>query len=279
MSSSPLQTYIPQAPLGRYVHMLWYWQGYHPPHPKERILPCGTMELVINLADERLCLYYPDEGYQPRSFYGPIVAGARSRFFLVDTVRPASILAVWFKPGAAQPFFNVSARDLHNLHVPLEALWGAQAAFDLYHQLLEAPTAAARFHLLEAALCARLANAAERHHAVEYALSAFSVVPHDYSVSRVVEQIALSPTRFIQVFSEDIGLTPKLFCRVQRFQAAVQRIARRQSTSWAEVAAACGYFDQAHLINEFQALAGITPTLYFPQSAEHQNNLAFFDES
>lgn len=272
-----LRIYIPQPPLSQFVHMLWFWEGYHPPHTKERILPSGMMELVINLADEPLWFYYPEDNFQPHSFYGPVVAGARTKFFMVDTSRPASILSVLFKPGAALPFFNVSARTLHNLHVPLQMLWGQQAD-DLYYRLLEVKSVRQRFHMLETSLLARLAHAPLMHRAVDLALAVFNDTPNTQTIAQIVGQVALSPTRFIDVFHEEIGLTPKRYCRVQRFQQALRIIATNTFTSFTDVALTCGYYDQAHFINEFQTFTGITPTLYFPQSREHFSNLPVTDQ-
>ncbi|GAB4511553.1 MAG: helix-turn-helix domain-containing protein [Anaerolineae bacterium] len=270
-----LKTYIPCPPLANHVQLLWYWEGYHPPHPKERILPGGMMEITINLSEDPFRLYDAHTYLPTEQIHGAMAAGARSQPFLVDTSRAASIMAVWFKPGGALPFFGVSAAEMHNRHIPLDLLWGAEAR-DLYCQLLEAPSLKARFHLLEAALLRRLQQATLRHPALDYALSAFRTA-HPPTVAAIVEKIALSPTRFIQLFREDIGLTPKLFSRVQRFQHALRLMTQQSTPRWTEVALQCGYYDQAHFINEFQAFAGITPTAYLPQDPMHNSNLPVID--
>ncbi len=257
--------------------MFWYWEDYHPPHPKERILPVGMMDLTINLADEAFQIETTQQDVRlQQRIYGPMVAGARSEYFVIDTTRPASLLSVWFKPGGALPFFGVTASELHNLHLPLETLWGIQAS-NLYCQLLEVSSLTERFHLLEKALLVRLQKSSERHRAVDYALKIFHTQPHTQKISQVTEQIALSPPRFIQLFREDVGMTPKLFCRIQRFQRALSLITSQPATDWAEIALLAGYYDQAHFINEFQSFSGITPTAYAPQDREHNTNLPVLD--
>jgi AraC-like DNA-binding protein len=72
----------------------------------------------------------------------------------------------------------------------------------------------------------------------------------------------LSHTRFIQLFHEHVGLTPKLFCRVRRFRSLLDRIEKSMPVNWAELATDAGYFDQAHLIRDFRVFAGITPLEY-----------------
>lgn len=269
-----LEVYVPSAPLAEYVQMLWYWEGYHPPHPRERILPGGMMEITINLSDTPFRL---DDG-QIRLIDGPMAAGAQSQPFVIDTIQPMSILSVWFKPGGAVPFFDTPGCELHNRHVPLEMLWGRQAR-NLYDHLREAPCSAVRFRILEQALLARLHRTPKRHRAVGYALQLFCTMPHALKIGAVVDTLALSPTRFIQLFREDVGMTPKQFCRVQRFQRALRLMTDRQVVSWGDVALACGYYDQAHFVNEFRRLAGITPTAYAPQSREHNTNLPVYELS
>lgn len=267
-----LITHIPPPPLSHYIEMFWYWADFHPPHPRERILPGGAMELLFHLSDEPLRITYPDD--QIHSFRAPIIAGNRSEHFLVETLHPVTILAVWFKPGGGLPFFGASAGDMHNLHVPLDLLW-QQAAHDLYEQVHAARTPAECFRLLETALCARLTHTADHHRAVTYALSALT---HGQTVAQTIDQIGISARRFIQVFHEQVGLTPKLYARVHRFQRALRLITCGDPTaSWVDIALAAGYYDQAHFIHDFQALAGITPTEYHPQSKEHRSNLAVLD--
>lgn len=270
----PLETYLPCYPLSDYVEMFWFWDDYHPPHPRERILPGGMMEITINLSHAPFRI--EDKGVH--TIKGLMVAGARSRDFIIDTSQNMSILSVWFKPGGALLFFDVPGYELHNLHLPLETFWGLQAR-DLYEQLCSAPSTINRFRILERALLARLYRADSRHRAVEYALNIFRNTSQSITVKQVVDQIALSSTHFIQIFREDVGMTPKQFYRVQRFQNTLKLITHQKQENWADVALAGGYYDQSHFINEFRRFASITPTAYTPQSREHNTNLPIYDMS
>ncbi len=127
--------------------------------------------------------------------------------------------------------------------------------------------------MLEVELLARLAERRTRHPAVGYALSEFRRGPHASRVSRVSGAIGLSQRRFIQVFRQEVGLTPKLFCRVRRFQRVLSRIYRHEDIEWADVAVGCGYFDQAHFIHDFRAFSGINPTAYLAAGGRHRNHV------
>jgi AraC-like DNA-binding protein len=72
----------------------------------------------------------------------------------------------------------------------------------------------------------------------------------------------MSHKHFIQEFREQVGLSPKLFCRIRRFQKILEQINARERLSWAQIACDCGYYDQAHLVNDFQAFGGLNPSAY-----------------
>jgi AraC-like DNA-binding protein len=249
----------PRAPLSDFVELLWLYDGYAPGHDQERLLPTGTVELVVNLRDDQ-----PD-------FRAPILAGPHSESSVLDTSREASILGVHFKPGGAFPFLGVPAGELHNLDTSLDALWGSQAG-ELRQRALEAPSVEARFRVLEECLLAR-ARTLARHPAVAFALHELGQVPHARTVAAVADAVGLSHGRFIDRFRDEVGLTPKLFCRVRRFQEVVRLVHTARAVDWADVALSCGYFDQAHFIHDFREFSGMSPSVYLARKGEHQNHV------
>jgi AraC-like DNA-binding protein len=268
--------YKPAPPLSDFVDILWLYEGYTQPHAKERLLPTGTFDLVINLHEDQARIYDKDDHDQFRRLRGTLVCGAHSEFFVIDTAAQLAVLGVHFKAGGAFPFLKLPAGELHNLHVSLEDLWGA-AANELRERLLEARTAEAKFRVLEQALLAQAKLPLARHPAVNFALREFHCVPHARTIADVTGRSGLSARRFIQVFHEQVGLTPKLFCRVRRFQQVLRLIHRAQQVDWADVALACGYFDQAHFIRDFQAFSGINPSTYLVQRSDHLNHVPLPD--
>jgi len=255
------------------VDKFWSEEGYDPPHAKERALPTGTVELIINLLDDEMRVYDRQDHNRPQSFREALICGAHSGYFVIDTAKQSSVMGVHFRPGGALPFLRMPACELRDAHVSLDALWGPDAD-RLRERLLEAQTPEGRFRILEGALLARLEKGhLARHPAVSFALSEFLSVPHAKRISEVTDRIGLSQRRFIQIFDEEVGLTPKLFCRVRRFQEVVHLIESRKRIEWAEVALASGYYDQAHFINDFRAFCGLTPTAYLTKRSERLNHV------
>lgn len=267
--------YVPQPPLSDFVELFWLYEGYSQPHYKERLLPDGSMELVINLNEDQSRVYDRHNPTEYQSTRGVLV-GAQSEFFVIDTAEQYSVIGVHFKPGGAFPFFKLPAGELHNQHVSLDLLWGTGAR-ELRDRLLEAPTAEAKFRILEESLVAHAAKPLLRHPAVGFALREFGDRRNTPSIADVTGQIGLSSRRFIDVFSDEVGLTPKLFCRVRRFQKVLRSIGKGQQVDWAGVALDCGYFDQAHFIHDFRAFSGLSPTAYAAHRTEHLNHVPILD--
>jgi AraC-like DNA-binding protein len=253
--------YTPVSPLLDFVDDFWLYDGYTQQHFKERILPSGTIELVINLRDDELRIYDAAQPERYNRFSGALVSGAYAGFFVIDTAEEASIMGVHFKPGGAFPFLGLPVGELADAHVNLETLWG-RSAVELRERLCGAATPAERFRLLEEALLAHLFRPLEHHYAVPTALDAFGQTDTCPTVRDVARHIGLSQRRFIQVFTEEVGLTPKLFSRVRRFQRTIALARQTTAPDWARLAVDCGYFDQSHLIRDFLMFSGLSPSDY-----------------
>src|SRR5689334_9924773 len=195
-------------PLAPYVEKLWCCEEYKAPHRQERVLPSGRFQLIMNLAA------------------GPaasIVVGMRTRHSILETATIQSVIGVVFRPGGAQAFFDPAAYEFYDRAVQLDQLW-ASASGNLHNQLLEAPGPAARLRVLEAELQRRLGEPRELHSAVRYALGEFDRDTVVSGVLEVARDTGFSRRRLTGLFREQVGLTPKLYCRLRRFQQVVNRI-------------------------------------------------------
>jgi AraC-like DNA-binding protein len=249
---------IKRRPLADFVDFLWLSQGYVQPHAAERILPAGRMDLVVSL----------DETTPWRA----LGAGARTSSIVLSTARPLTLIGVGFKPGGGFPFFPCLAGELQDERVALETLWGP-TAHSLREQLLEAATPRRRFAILEEHLLKRLRNGPERHPAVRYALNAFQTAPSAVTVADVVERTGLSSRKLIEVFRNQVGLTPKMFSRMCRFRRVIGRIRPAEQIDWADTALECGYFDQPHFIHDFREFAGVSPATYLRDRTANPNHV------
>jgi AraC-like DNA-binding protein len=253
--------HTPRPPLDCYIERLWLVTGGQAPR-RDRILPSGTVELVINLLDDRIRVDRTERCVQVQSYAGAVVSGTYSAAFVVDAAQHAAMMGVHFRPGGAPPVLGVPSGVLADAHVDLAALWGETSTRRLRERLCGEMPPAARFHILEQALFDRLPAGRRVHPAVRLALARFGPDGRGSSVTDVLRESGLSHRRLLTLFSSDVGLSPKRFCRILRFQGVHAAAQRTGQIDWTDLALSCGFYDQPHLANEFRRLSGLTPRQY-----------------
>ena len=262
MASQPEPTLFcvhrPAAPLDRFIERLWYWEGEPPAHAKDRLLPSGSASLVINLKEDEIRNYSGADDDQLERYPGAVLVGAHSRYAVIDSQEQRAVIGVSFRPGGMWPFFDPAADELHNAHVGLSDLWGSAGA-TLRERILAAPTPHAKLHLIAAELLERAIRPISRRPEIDFALTRLTFAPHEQTMASLCDRVGLSARRFTRLFTLEVGLTPKLYARIKRFEL-VLRLMDRTASDWTSVAQQCGYFDQSHLIRDCKALSGFTPT-------------------
>jgi AraC-like DNA-binding protein len=124
----------------------------------------------------------------------------------------------------------------------------------------------ARFDLLEATLLARFADAPEPRPDIAHAWRVLTEADGRIPIAAIADDIGCSHRHLVCRFREHIGVTPKLFARLMRFDRTVESLDGATAVDWATLALDCGYCDQAHLIREFRAFSGLAPSLYLRRS-------------
>jgi AraC-like DNA-binding protein len=239
----------------------------------ERVLPTGATHLVFRVSDTPLrVLGMPGvlddpNGSAPLQTVGcAVVGGARSTFYVRDVSRPVHSVGAQFRPGAVPLLFGVPADALAGRHTRLEDLWG-HAAAEARGRIAEAGSLEEELVVLESILASRLPTVRGLHPAVAEALEHFA---HSADVQRAVERSGHSQRHFIELFRGAVGLGPKTFARVRRFQRALGALA--PGVSLGRVALESGYSDQSHFNRDFAELAGLPPREYLraaPASVNH----------
>jgi AraC-like DNA-binding protein len=253
----------PAAPLNRWVRTLWYAAVPAMDHARERILPSGCVQVILNL--ERDYLHDCPDGKAERRMPPALVVGARSVYEIINTSDMASLIGVVFEPGGFAPFAGDAVDLFSNRSICLEDVWGGSAR-SLRDRLREAVSPIAKVRVLEEFLRARLAGVAPRSgvrmSTIEFALKTIEHAPSAATVRELARCTGWSERRFSQVFREEVGFSPKVWTRIRRFQRALGQLHGGAELRWAELALDCGYYDQSHFANEFRAFSGIDASSY-----------------
>ncbi len=185
--------------------------------------------------------------------------GAFDRYVLVGSTGGYTCLQINFTILGARLFLGRPLRDLRNQVLPLDDVLGGDAA-RLTMQLYEASSWAARFDLLDREISRRIES--RRSPASPVVNAWHQLVRHagQRRIGELARDVGWSHKHLVSQFTEEIGLAPKVLARVLRFGRAADLLQVTERGRFADVAYACGYYDQAHFTRDFHAFAGVTPS-------------------
>jgi AraC-like DNA-binding protein len=246
--------------LGGLVQMLWASEGGVPrPGARERVLPTGAFHLVFRLGDSPLRLLRAEDDAVGYPMGHAVIGGARAEAYLRDVSTPVPAVGVQLAAGAAGLLLGPPPGELSERHTSLQDIWGREAE-RVRERLAGLRSLEARLDLVERLLAVRLRPERGPHPAVVRALQRLAAGATD--VGPLVEESGYSHRRFIELFSREVGLTPKRYGRVLRFQRALRLLGEAPRAPLAALALEAGYSDQPHFAREFRELAGQSPGRY-----------------
>ena len=249
--------YKPNAPLASSVECFWTLEAGARPF-SHLVLPDGCVDIVF-WAEGGLRAV----GAMTSGLVTPVPAGGR-------------FCGVRFRPGRAGRFLRNAPSELTGDWAGLESLWGGPARI-LKEQLSETASPMQQVHLLASAL--KVPELAESP--FDKAMSAVIVANGALGLEDAARHANLSARQFRRRCLEETGLAPKQLFRVLRFRRALRLLSLAPRRGWAQLAAECGYYDQAHLIRDFRQFSGSTPVQLasgdgrFFQSPEPSNRVIF----
>ena len=157
-------------------------------------------------------------------------------------------------PGTSKAVLGIAADAIAGQVIELDDLWGRAATQQLLDQLAATRVTSEAAEVLESAIAARAVISGSNRLVLEAAERLASA-----GVNIVATELGVSERHLRRVFREAVGVSPKEFARLVRFDRAVRAAHEDDGESWAGIAAAAGYYDQAHLIGEFHSISGVTP--------------------
>jgi AraC-like DNA-binding protein len=258
--------YVPAEPLRRYV--AWY-TGYRQrgvPPARHRGLPSPYLTLIFTLDEPLTIVAHPDPG-QPPGEFGTLLGGLHSVPALITHAGAQSGIQVALRPLGARALLGLPAGELAELDLPAETVLGGVCA-ELRDRVRSAAGWPERFAVLDEILLRRAADA-DVAPEVSWAWHELLREGGATRVSELAAGTGWSERHLTSRFRAEIGLAPKAAARVVRFDRARKLLVRKLTAGGdyllADLAADCGYFDQAHLAREFRALAGCPPSQWLAE--------------
>ncbi len=233
-----------------------YWEAETTPY-QVRLVPTGRAVVVISLAApfagvRRLGLPSADTGT-----VGSLVVGLEDRPAICVHPGGQEAIRLELTPLGAHRLFAMPMDELTNQAIELQHILGREGSW-LVDRLAATRDWRTRFDLLDAALLDRFGRGPDPAPEVGHAWQLLCRRAGSVPIARVAAEVGWSQKHLARRFAQQVGLTPKRYARVLRFQHAM-RMLNHGSSSLADISSACGLFDQAHLVREFRAMADLTP--------------------
>lgn len=225
----------------------------------QRIVPNGLMELMFYLGDkphsQNLKKSIPDH---------TVLAGQQKENYDLRVTGNMNIFSVSFHPHGAMMFFDIPMSELYDQNVPLRFLL-KDTVDKLETKMYEASGFDEKKAIVESFLLQELKRNFKKYEVARISkiVETINQFPGKINIESLASTACLSRKQFERIFAECIGSSPKHLLRIVRFQHAIFIKQRRRNFSLIDLAYHCGYYDQAHMVNEFKSLSGLTPVQYF----------------
>ena len=242
--------------LAEAVELIWQSDGMVL-ESEDRHYPAPSVELLVNVSGDRYRLIEPDGSeFFDHTWLAGILAGPT----ITEVPARSVVLGVRLRPAGAYALLARPMREVSGLVVDLHDLIGA-AAGELADRCRDAATVEERFRVAGAWVAGRISRA--RGVTPEVAWSAAQIERSGGAVpiAHLRRETGFSKTRLVDTFRDEIGVAPKFYARLVRFQRATAMLDAGVARL-IEVALAAGYYDQPHMNAEFRELSGLTPRQY-----------------
>lgn len=265
--------HFPSSPLNRHIESTFHYSDFMPEHSVERVVPTGHLFLIFEL-DGIPRNTFDNETQEPRQTFTKVwISGQHTGCITISAHEQSEMFVIQFKPAGAFPFIQVPVFDLKDQIVPAEEILGMEI-LTLRDQLLAEETPDEKFEAGDKWLKSRFDETKQPPETMLSVLDQLQKKPVSM-LSEIIEEYPNTQKHLIDQFKRYVGLTPKKYQRIVRFNEILQKIRDTEQITWAEIAYRCGYSDQSHFIKEFNHFSGFNPQEFIDREY-HQDEPNFF---
>lgn len=255
----------PSEFLSQYVKQYWSLENCIPKGKEhiQRIVPSGLFELIFYLHDK------PKTTDQQKTISDNIIiTGQLKGFHDLKVTGNLSLFAIYFLPHGLSMFLDLPLKELFNYSIPLKLIL-KDSVNKLEDELSSAVTFEKKIKIAENFLITQIQRNEKKYKydRIRRAVNLINQAKGILKIEDLASESFLSRKQFERTFLDFIGTSPKQFLKIVRFQNAIFEKSQNSDLNVTEIAHKCGYFDQAHMINDFKALSGITPKNFFENEA------------
>lgn len=259
------ETITPSKALAKYVRHYWVLESDPMIPCVHRIIPNGLTELMFYLS-ERPSALDPKKNLPDQV----LVNGQLSTYFDLEISAPLSLFCVYFWPHGLSRFLSMPMKEVFDQSIPLRYLFKEDitALEEEMHQaktLLDKTVLVERFLLQMLQTKAQPSRAVRMDHCMRLIYQSRGAV----TIEQLAAETCWSRRQFERQFLTAVGTSPRQFLKIVRFQRAIQHKVQTPTATLTETALAAGYYDQAHMVEDFRLYSGWSPKAFFAQGKPH----------
>ncbi|MGI9542565.1 MAG: helix-turn-helix domain-containing protein [Cyclobacteriaceae bacterium] len=258
------------SPTDRFLESIFHFKDFMPDHAIERVVPTGHIFIIFEL-DDFPRNTFDNQTLKPNASFSKVwVTGMHRNYISISAHQKSEMLVIQFKAYGAYPFVHFPIEQLNEKVVPAEEVFG-QDILALRETIVALETPAEKFESAEKWLCNRFDISKEPPEDLPAVLEQLKSQPAA-NYNQVVASFPHTKKHLIDQCKKYMGLTPKYYQRILRFNEILQQIQKKEKITWAQIAYQCGYADQSHFIKEFKHFSGFNPSEFIQQYSDDQPN-------
>lgn len=226
--------------------------------PKERVYPCGNATMVFHYGSPSI---FQKKDSSKNIEPNLVICGQQTSYYDLSLSGKTGMILIVFKPHGVKSFFNFPITELLNENLSLHDLLNNET-IELEDKLFNSPNNRQRITLLENFLIKRLIHNNEFER-VEHALKIIENSKGQIKTQDIAHEVCLGIKQFERTFSKYVGINPKKYASIARFQNVIQMKRKHDNSSMFQLAFDNGYYDHAHFIHDFKSFTGLSPKEFF----------------
>lgn len=249
----------PSVRLASFIKCFWALE-YSGSKNAEPVLPDGCPEIVFNLSDRFLRLHKAHDELQPTALF----AGQMSHSISIRPTGNVRLFGIRFQPAGAFPLVRFPLSEITDRIIDLTSV--CRNGEEVESRINEARSFVERVSIFESFFGAAVAARNNTDPIAAYATETIVEGRGLDSISSISAQVGVSDRRLERRFKRAVGVSPKTFSRIVRFQAVVNAVQLSQTPNLLDTALSFGYYDQSHLIRDFKEFSGDSPSTFFERT-------------
>lgn len=251
------ETHSPASPINKYIESIFHYKDFVPDHTIERVVPTGHIFIIFELDDITRNTFNNETLKPNRSFTKVWISGIHKHYISISAHENSEMFVIQFKPYGAYPFFHFPMKDLTEKILPGQEVLGDEL-LDVRSRIYKQSSSRDKFEVAEQWLTKRFdPTETPPEELLEIIEELQEKSATEYP--EITDSYPHTQKHLIDQFKKYVGLTPKYFQRILRFNEILEKIRNNENIAWSEVAYQCQFSDQSHFIKEFKHFSGFNP--------------------